>query len=194
VQQWNLSVEHDFKGTVLSVRYVGNHGVKELRAIDFNQIDIKAGGFLDDFLRARSNGNLSRAATGVFNPAYNPSISGSQPLTVFPLLGRGGNLTSSSVRPAPNRCCRGPTVTRLITSYRSTSAISSVVDRRGACHHGRGLCRANRRRRNGRGLADRVSSGRGRTGEFAAIHSACACGVLGTRGKDCRGHLAGECI
>ncbi|HEY2013288.1 MAG TPA: TonB-dependent receptor [Bryobacteraceae bacterium] len=98
VQQWNLSVEHDFKGTVISVRYVGNHGVKELRAIDFNQINVNAGGFLQDFLRARNNGNLARAANGVFDPSYNPSLAGSQPLTVFPLLGRGGNLTSSSVR------------------------------------------------------------------------------------------------
>ncbi|MBZ5618511.1 MAG: TonB-dependent receptor [Acidobacteriia bacterium] len=98
IQQWNLTVEHDFKGTLLSVSYVGNHGVKELRALDFNQVNVNAGGFLQDFLRARNNGNLARAATGVFNPAYNASIAGSQPLTVFPLLGGGGVLTASSVR------------------------------------------------------------------------------------------------
>lgn len=98
VQQWNVSLEHDFKGTLISVHYVGNHGVKELRAIDFNQVNVNAGGFLQDFIRARNNGNLARAATGVFNPAYNASIAGSQPLTVFPLLGAGGVLTNSTVR------------------------------------------------------------------------------------------------
>ena len=98
IQQWNIGVEHDFKGTVISVRYVGNHGVKELRAIDYNQVNVKAGGFLDDFLRARNNGNLARAATGTFNPAFNSSIAGSQQLTVFPLLVGGGSLTNSTVR------------------------------------------------------------------------------------------------
>ncbi|HLK68364.1 MAG TPA: TonB-dependent receptor [Bryobacteraceae bacterium] len=98
VQQWNLSVEHDFKGTLLTVAYVGNHGVKELRALDFNQVNINAGGFLQDFIRARNNGNLARAATGTFDPAYNPKINGSQPLTVFPQLGGGGFLTNSTVR------------------------------------------------------------------------------------------------
>ncbi|MCX6622397.1 MAG: TonB-dependent receptor [Acidobacteria bacterium] len=98
IQQWNVGVEHDFKGTVISVRYVGNHGVKELRAIDYNQVNVNAGGFLQDFLRARDNGNLARAATGVFNPAFNASIPGSQPLTVFPLLVGGGSLTNSTIR------------------------------------------------------------------------------------------------
>jgi hypothetical protein len=100
VQQWNFSLEHDFWGTVVAVRYLGNHGVKELRAIDFNQVNIRAGGFLDDFLRARSNGNLARAATGVFNPNYNSAIPGSQVLTVFPLLVNGGGLNTTSVRTA----------------------------------------------------------------------------------------------
>jgi hypothetical protein len=98
IQQWNLAAAHDFKGTLVEVRYVGNHGVKELRALDFNQVNINAGGFLQDFLRARNNGNLARAATGVFNPAFNASIAGSQQLTVFPLLAGGGLLTNSTVR------------------------------------------------------------------------------------------------
>jgi hypothetical protein len=98
VQQWNFSIEHDFKGTLLAVRYVGNHGVKELRVIDYNQVNINANGFLADFNRARNNGNLARQANGVFNPDYNPSIPGSQPLTVFPLLGSGGLLTNGTVR------------------------------------------------------------------------------------------------
>ncbi|PWT98709.1 MAG: hypothetical protein C5B51_28600 [Terriglobia bacterium] len=98
VQQWNFSIEHDFKGTLFTVRYLGNHGVKELRALDFNQVNINANGFLADFNRARNNGNLARQATGVFNPDYNPNIAGSQPLTVFPQLVGGGLLTNGTIR------------------------------------------------------------------------------------------------
>ena len=56
------------------------------RAFDFNQVNIKSNGFLPDFLRAQNNGYLALAANGVFNPAYNANLPGSQPLTVFPQL------------------------------------------------------------------------------------------------------------
>jgi hypothetical protein len=98
VEQWNVGIQHEFKGFVLEGRYVGNHGVKLLRALDFNQININAGGFLGDFLRAQQNGNLALAKTGVFNPAYDPTIPGSQVLTVFPLMPNGGNLTNATNR------------------------------------------------------------------------------------------------
>ena len=55
------------------------------------------GAFQDDFLRARTNGFLALQATGVFNPAFNPAIAGSQPLTVIPTFG-GGFLTNATVR------------------------------------------------------------------------------------------------
>src|SRR5262249_27360517 len=71
---------------------------KELRARDFNQVNINASGFLADFIRARTNGNLARAATGVFDPRYNAAIAGSQPLTVYPLLAGGGLLTNGTIR------------------------------------------------------------------------------------------------
>lgn len=98
VQQWNISMQHDWNGVIFDLRYVGNHGTKLFRGVDSNQVNIYQGGFLADFQRAQSNGNLSRSSTGVFNPAYNPNIAGSQPLTVFPLLGSGGNLTNSTIR------------------------------------------------------------------------------------------------
>jgi hypothetical protein len=122
VQQWNLSIEHDIKGTLLTFRYLGNHGVKELRAIDLNQVDINAAGFLADFIRARNNGNLARQANGVFNPAYNPNIPGSQPLTVFPLLVNGGLLTNGTVR---NTIDQGA-VGALATLYQTNGLNGSV--------------------------------------------------------------------
>jgi hypothetical protein len=98
VQQWNIGIQHEMKGVVFEARYVGNHGTKLLRALDFNQININAGGFLADFQRAQQNGNLSLATSGIFNPAYDPNIPGSQVLTVFPQMPNGGNLTNATNR------------------------------------------------------------------------------------------------
>jgi hypothetical protein len=86
VQQWTIGIEREVKGVILDARYVGNHGTKLLRALDYNQININAGGFLGDFQRAQNNGLASQRAGGAFNPAYNASIPGSQPLTVLPTL------------------------------------------------------------------------------------------------------------
>ena len=98
MQQWNFGIQHELKNFVVEARYVGNHGTKLLRAIDLNQININAGGFLGDFLKAQSNGNLALSKTGVFNPAFDPTIAGSQQLTVFPTMPSGGNLTNSTNR------------------------------------------------------------------------------------------------
>ena len=93
VQQWNFGIQHDLGwDTIFEVRYVGNKGTKLLRAFDFNQVVLRENGFLDDFLRARSNGFLAEAADE-FNPEFNPSIAGSQPLTFFPRLKMEGLLS-----------------------------------------------------------------------------------------------------
>jgi hypothetical protein len=77
-------------------RYVGTFGRGLWRGIDLNQTN-PHGGFGEDFLRARSNGFLALAATGVFNPAFDPAMAGSQPLTVIPQFG-GGFLSNATVR------------------------------------------------------------------------------------------------
>ena len=86
VQQYSIGIQHQAKGTLFEARYVGNHVVGAYRAFDFNQVVINQNGFLPDFLRAQNNGWLAQAASNVFNPNYNSSIPGSQPLTVFPKL------------------------------------------------------------------------------------------------------------
>jgi Carboxypeptidase regulatory-like domain/TonB dependent receptor len=99
VQQWSIGIQHELFHTVFEVRYVGNHGVAEYRAFDYNQVNITQNGFLADFLRAQNNGLLaSRLPNGTFNPAYNPTIPGSQPLPVFSQLANGGQLNSGSIR------------------------------------------------------------------------------------------------
>jgi len=92
VQQWSFGVQQELKGGfIVEGRYVGNHAIKGLRAIDYNQIDINADGFLQDFIRARSNGFLSASRGLGFDPSYTGP--GTQPLTVFPQLPFGGLLT-----------------------------------------------------------------------------------------------------
>ncbi|MCL6505876.1 MAG: TonB-dependent receptor, partial [Bryobacteraceae bacterium] len=98
VQQWNFGIQHEIKGTVIEVRYVGNKATKAFRAFDFNQVVIRENGFLDDFIRARNNGFLALAARGAFDPRYDPNLPGSRPLTVFPLLASGGLLTNATIQ------------------------------------------------------------------------------------------------
>jgi hypothetical protein len=98
VQQWTVGIQQEFKGAVFELRYVGNHATKAFRAFDYNQVLIRENGFLEDFLRARSNGFLALAARGAFDPRYDPNLPGSQPLTVFPLLASGGLLTNATIQ------------------------------------------------------------------------------------------------
>src|SRR5262249_50159997 len=62
VQQWNFGIQREWRSTIFEVNYVGNHAVKLLRQIDFNQINVNQAGFLQDFKNARNNGLLSNAA------------------------------------------------------------------------------------------------------------------------------------
>lgn len=98
VQLWTFGLQHEIKGTILEARYVGNHAVGSYRLFDYNQIVIKENGFLDDFLRARSNGFLAQAAGKGFTPAYDATIPGSQQLPVFNQLLRGGTLGQGAVK------------------------------------------------------------------------------------------------
>jgi hypothetical protein len=99
VQQWNVGIEREFaRDTVFEVRYVGNHGVKLSRGLDFNQMRIFDNGFLADFRRAQFN-QLNCAG----NP--NPTAAqcpGRQALTILNRLGNAGagvgHLNDASVR------------------------------------------------------------------------------------------------
>ena len=74
---WSLAAE---------ARYVGTFGREIWRGVDFNQIDLSQA-FVDDFVRARTNGFLAQQAGLSFSPLFNPNVSGSQPLTVLPTFG-----------------------------------------------------------------------------------------------------------
>jgi hypothetical protein len=103
-EQWNIGFEREiFKDTALSVGYVGNRGIQLTRGLDTNQVIIFQNGFLADFLRAQNNCVAQGATlpgTGTplekcTNANYNPAISGSVPLTIFPKLGTGGGTSTS---------------------------------------------------------------------------------------------------
>ncbi len=101
VHQISFSVEREIGLNIaVEARYIGTLGRDIWRGIELNQPNAVRSDFQTDFLKARSNGFLALAQpSGVFNPAYNPAIPGSQQLTVLtsPTFG-GGLLTSATVR------------------------------------------------------------------------------------------------
>jgi hypothetical protein len=99
VQEWNLNIQHEIKGTIIEARYVGNHATKLLRGFDYNQEQIPAN-FMADFLKAQQNGFLAEKVNpaGGFNPAYNRNIPGSQPLPVFNSVEGQGFLSDGTVQ------------------------------------------------------------------------------------------------
>lgn len=98
VQQWSFGIQREVFGGILEGRYVANRAVKQFRAFDYNQIKVLGTPYLTDFINARNNGEIARAATGTFNPVYNSSLPGSVPLPVFNSMSSGGLLTNGTVR------------------------------------------------------------------------------------------------
>ena len=86
VQQWNIGLQHRIlPDTAVELRYVGNRGVKLVRAIDLNQLLLPPA-FVEDFRRAQRN----LAANG------DPRVG--EDLQIFPQLGLGGFLHSGGVQ------------------------------------------------------------------------------------------------
>ncbi|MEZ5401054.1 MAG: TonB-dependent receptor [Bryobacteraceae bacterium] len=100
IQQFSAGFQKDIRGTVVELRYTGNGAVKLIRGIDVNQVRTLEPEFISDFRRAFDNGRLAAAATGVFNPAYNSAIPGSQPLGVMNRLQLGSNAVRQVIRRA----------------------------------------------------------------------------------------------
>ena len=99
--QWNVGIQRELGWqTALELRYVGGRSNNLTNIIDINQVDIINNGFLQDFIRAKSNLDLARAlnaqqaAAGVpaaqrvrITGSFNPAVPGSQQLPVFSQLG-----------------------------------------------------------------------------------------------------------
>jgi outer membrane receptor protein involved in Fe transport len=95
-QQFAFVVQRELKGTIIELRFIGDHATKLLRGFDLNQENISSNGFLSNFLLAQNNGFLALKKNGIFNPAYNASVPGSQPLPVFAHLTGDGELRNST--------------------------------------------------------------------------------------------------
>lgn len=104
IHEWNFGIQRElWWDTVFEVRYVGGMSNNLARAFDFNQVQIRESGMLDDFKRARANLLLATAArqtdpTVPLTGAYNPNLPGSQQLTVFPNMVAGGLLNNGTIR------------------------------------------------------------------------------------------------
>lgn len=135
VHQISFSVEREIGWDIaVEGRYVATLGRDIWRGLDFNQTNAAINQpFLQDFLRARNNGFLAlntpastpgctSATCGVFNPAYNANLAGSQQLTVIPTF-NGGSLTNATVR---NNILTGQ-VGSLADFYTSGSAGATVA-------------------------------------------------------------------
>jgi hypothetical protein len=97
VHQFSVSVERELKWDIaVEARYIGALGRDLYRGVDINQLAL-TNEYMSDFQRARRNGFLARQVSGVFDPAYNPQIPGSVPLSFIPNFG-GGALTNATVR------------------------------------------------------------------------------------------------
>jgi hypothetical protein len=94
VHQLSIGIQRELLwGFAGEARYVGTFGRDIWRGLDLNQMNIPQA-FLDDFLRARSNGYLAVGAGKAFDVRYDPTVSGSKPLTYLPQFGE--NLLSNS--------------------------------------------------------------------------------------------------
>ncbi|HEU0121464.1 MAG TPA: TonB-dependent receptor [Bryobacteraceae bacterium] len=98
VQQYSLGIQQNIKETIVEIRYVGNHAVKQYRAFDLNQVNINVPGYMDSFKNAYNNGLLAQAAGRGFDPAYNATVAGSKPVPFFDALPNGGLLTNATIR------------------------------------------------------------------------------------------------
>lgn len=104
MQQYSVGWQREFfENTAVEVRYVGTRSSNLVRSVDFNQIDIRSNGFAADFNRALNNVRLCDALNAVVENScttgagYNPAITGSIPLQLFPSLPGGGLLTDATV-------------------------------------------------------------------------------------------------
>jgi hypothetical protein len=103
--EYNVGIQREIGfNMAIEARYVGGRSNSLIRGLDFNQVDIRRNGFLDDFLIAQRNLAISRVAnatnsaipiSGAFNP--NLQAQGSRPTPVFNRLPFGAFLDNSAV-------------------------------------------------------------------------------------------------
>ena len=86
--------------TVVEVRYTGNHGIKEWRQIDLNEVNLFENGFLKEFYQAQQNLFINRGCKTSWNDCSSTTNSfanaGLPGQGNFPLIQAGLNFTSDA--------------------------------------------------------------------------------------------------
>jgi hypothetical protein len=90
VQNWNFRIQRELsKGLVVEARYVGNRSLKMWRYQNMNETNIIENGFLTEFIQAKKNLDINRAA-GVTS-FQNRNLAGQAPLPILEtLFGKNG--------------------------------------------------------------------------------------------------------
>jgi hypothetical protein len=101
--EYNFGIQREIGfDTAIEIRYVGGRSNSLVQGVDFNQVNINAGGFLADFIRARENCRIQAASIGRTldqgcTNANNIGLAGQVDLPVFAALPSGGLLTNTTV-------------------------------------------------------------------------------------------------
>ncbi len=83
VQTWSFGIQREVReGTVVEVRYAGNHGVHLWHAYNVNEVNIFENGFLNQFKIAQQNLTINQAA-GAGNTFANNGLPGQAPTPIF---------------------------------------------------------------------------------------------------------------
>lgn len=105
--EYNIGIQREIGwDTAFEIRYVGGRSNSLVRGFDFNQVDIRSNGFVQDFINARNNCRIQGATVANPNP-FDPTLSctradniglpGQVDLPVFAQLPFGAFLTNSTV-------------------------------------------------------------------------------------------------
>ncbi len=92
VQSWNVGIQRQFGNNALEVRYTGNHGLKEWRQYNINEVNIVESGFLNEFKIAQANLALARKTTPTSN-----TFGGLAGMAPIPILAGALGVTSGAV-------------------------------------------------------------------------------------------------
>lgn len=83
VQTWSAGIQRELKqGTVVEVRYAGNHGVRLWHTYNINEVNIFENGFLTQFQAAQKNLAINNAG-GKGNTFANNGLPGQAPLPIL---------------------------------------------------------------------------------------------------------------
>ena len=131
VQSWNIGFQRELsKNTVVEVRYTGNHGLKEWRQINLNEVNTIENGFLKEFAVAQNNLFINRGCSGSWTNCTNPNSTsfanaGIAGQGAIPMISTGLGYTSDATTSDYLRQNRAGNVAYNI--YRSTAGMQRLV-------------------------------------------------------------------